>query len=320
KNELHDIHMNNSEVFESASDSNGNEIEEENNQVNDRFKKVKGYHAIPPPYTRNYMPSRPDLSFVGLDDSVYKTNVSKTITSVPRNESTASKSSKDNLEQPKDVRPSAPIVEEWESDSDDNCVTRPLIEQNKPSFAKINFVIEQNTYRQAENLRKSQRTVTFMRIKWLEKSMFNNIGRVTGQREVRQVWKNAQRVNHQNKLTHLHPKINFVPTAVLTKSGNVLVNTVKQNSSRAAISNSTARYVNTAASRPTMNGAKTCSNVFHKSHSSVKRTIYQRTAPKNSYFKEKVNTAKVNNVTTARKKAVVSVVHGHEENAIKSSA
>ncbi|GKB71582.1 hypothetical protein Tco_0932994 [Tanacetum coccineum] len=46
------------------------------------------------------------------DASVYKTNVSETITSVLRNESVVSKSSKDNLEQPKDVRPSAPIVEE----------------------------------------------------------------------------------------------------------------------------------------------------------------------------------------------------------------
>ncbi|GKA33710.1 hypothetical protein Tco_0720139, partial [Tanacetum coccineum] len=124
--------------------------------------------------------------------------------------------------------------------------------------------------------------------------MLNNMGRVTGQREVRPIWNNAQRVNHQNKLTHPHPKRNFVPTAVLTKSGNVLVNTAKQSSSRAAVSNSTARYVNTAASRPTMNGAKTCSNVFHKSHSSVKRTIYQRTTPKNSDFKEKVNTTKGN--------------------------
>ncbi|GJT88636.1 ribonuclease H-like domain-containing protein [Tanacetum coccineum] len=167
ENELHDCHLNKREVFESASDSSVNEIEEENNQVNDRFKKVEGYHAVPPPYTGNYMPSRPDLSFAGLDDSVYKTNVSETITSVPRNESTASKSSKDSLEQPKDVRPSAPIIEEWESDSDDDCVFRPSIEQNKPSYAKINFVksdentrksvIEQNTYRQAENLRKSQK-------------------------------------------------------------------------------------------------------------------------------------------------------------------
>ncbi|GKF36229.1 hypothetical protein Tco_0112987 [Tanacetum coccineum] len=170
ENELHDIHKNNSEVFKSASDSSVNEIEEENKQVNDRFKKVEGYHAVPSPYTRNYMPSRPDLSFARLDDSVYKTNVSETNSSVPRiestaskNESTTSKSSKDNLEQHKYVRPSAPIIEEWESDS----VIGPLFEQNKPSYAKINFiksdentrksVIEQHTNRQAENLRKSQR-------------------------------------------------------------------------------------------------------------------------------------------------------------------
>ncbi|GKB91456.1 hypothetical protein Tco_0963728, partial [Tanacetum coccineum] len=128
-------------------------------------EKVEGYHAVPPPYTRNYMPSRLDLSFAVLDDSVYKTNVSETIFSMPRNEITASKSSKDSLEQPKYVRPSAPIIEEWESDNDDDCVIRPSFEQNKPSYAKINFVksdentrksvIEQHTNRQAENLRKS---------------------------------------------------------------------------------------------------------------------------------------------------------------------
>ncbi|GKE72602.1 hypothetical protein Tco_1534643 [Tanacetum coccineum] len=166
ENELHDCLLNKREVFESASDSSVNEIEEENNQVNDRFMKVERYHAVPPPYTGNYMPSRLDLSFAGLDDSVYKTNVSETITSVPRNETTTSKSSKDSLEKPKDVRPSVPIIEEWESDCDDDCVIRPSFEQNKPSYAKINFVksnentrksvIEQHTNRQAENPRKSQ--------------------------------------------------------------------------------------------------------------------------------------------------------------------
>ncbi|GJT53629.1 ribonuclease H-like domain-containing protein [Tanacetum coccineum] len=112
ENELRNCHLNKSKVFESASDCIVNEIKEENNQVNDRFKKVEGYHAVPPPYTRNYMPSRPDLSFAGLYDSVYKTNVSETISSMPRIKSTASKSSKDSLEQPKDVKLSAPIIEE----------------------------------------------------------------------------------------------------------------------------------------------------------------------------------------------------------------
>ncbi|GJY52550.1 hypothetical protein Tco_0443397 [Tanacetum coccineum] len=194
--------------------------------------------------------------------------------------STTSNHSKDNLEQPKDVRPSAPIVEEWESDSDDDCVTRPSIEQNKPSYAKINFVksnentrksvIEQNTNRQVENLRKD---CNFYKNTMVGKSMLNNMGRITGQREVRPVWNNAQRVNHQNKLTYPDPKRNLVTTAVLTD--NVLVNTAKQSSSRAAVTNSTARYVNTAASNRTAKFcANPCSNVFHKSHSSVKRTIY----------------------------------------------
>nr|GEV00367.1 ribonuclease H-like domain-containing protein [Tanacetum cinerariifolium] len=58
--------------------------------------------------------------------------------------------------------------------------------------------------------------------------------------EVRPVWNNARRMNHQNfsKMTHPHPKRNFVPTAVATKSGQVLVNAAKQNS---AASTSTAR-------------------------------------------------------------------------------
>ncbi|GJS74699.1 putative ribonuclease H-like domain-containing protein [Tanacetum coccineum] len=58
---------------------------------------------------------------------------------------------------------------------------------------------------------------------------------------------NTERVNHQNKLTHPHPKRNFVPTAVATKSGLVPVNAAKQSSPRVAASISTARHVNTAA-------------------------------------------------------------------------
>ncbi|GJR66874.1 putative ribonuclease H-like domain-containing protein [Tanacetum coccineum] len=368
ENELHDCHLNKGEVFESASDSSVNEIEEENNQVNDRFKKVEGYHAVPPPYIGNYMPSRPDLSFAGLDDSVYKTNVSETITSVPRNESTASKSSKDSLEQPKDVRPSAPIIEEWESDSDDDYVTRPSIEQNKPSYAKINFVksdkntrksiIEQNTCRQPENLRKSQspridkrnwnglmtqklgdgfefnkkacfvcgslnhliKDCNFYENKMVGKSVLNNMGSVIGQREVRPVWNNAQRVNHQNKLTHPHPKRNFVPTAVATKSGLVPVNAAKQSSPRAATSISTARQVNTAASKPKVNVASPIKYSYFKAHSPLRRPFNQKSAAKTNNFNKKVYTAKVNNVTTAGPEVVVSTAEGKRENAVKSSA
>ncbi|GJU74333.1 hypothetical protein Tco_1265738 [Tanacetum coccineum] len=59
ENELHDSHK--SKVFESASDSSVNESEEDNNQVNDRYKAGVGYHAVPPPYTGNFMPPIPDM-------------------------------------------------------------------------------------------------------------------------------------------------------------------------------------------------------------------------------------------------------------------
>ncbi|GJZ72383.1 ribonuclease H-like domain-containing protein [Tanacetum coccineum] len=166
ENELHVSHMNKSEVFESASDSSVNESEEDNNQVNDMYKAGEGYHVVPPPYTGNFMPPRPNLFFTGLDDSVFKSAISETVTSVHQTETSASKTSKESMEKPKTVRPSAPIIEEWESHSDDDCMIRPSIEYNKPSYAKINFVksnennkksvIEQHTYRQAENLWKSQ--------------------------------------------------------------------------------------------------------------------------------------------------------------------
>ncbi|GJV47704.1 ribonuclease H-like domain-containing protein [Tanacetum coccineum] len=335
ENELHDSHMNKSEVFESASNSSVNESEEDNNQVYGRYKAGEGYHAVPPPYTGNFMPPRPDMSFAGLDDSIFKSAMSETVTSVHETEISASKTSKESMEKPKTVRSSAPLIEEWESDSDDDCMIRPSIEHNKPSYAKVNFdksdentrksVIEQHTYRQAKNLRKSQSSRVDKRnwngmmtrklgdgFEFKKKACF-----VCG--SLNHLIKDCNfyenKMNFSNNLTHPHPRRNFVPSAVITNSGKVPVNTAKQSFPRAATSTSTARYVNTAASRPTMNGAKPSSNIFHKSHSPVRRTINQRAATKNSDLKEKVNTAKVNNVTTAGPKAVVSVVQGHEAHA-----
>ncbi|GKB34078.1 hypothetical protein Tco_0879020 [Tanacetum coccineum] len=80
------------------------------------------------------------------------------------------------------------------------------------------------------------------------------------------VWNNASRVNHQNsqRLTHPHPKGNFVPKAVLIKSGLKTLNTARQNSSKAAVSVNTARPINTAYLRPIINSARTSSNASNR--------------------------------------------------------
>ncbi|GJV64593.1 hypothetical protein Tco_1475421 [Tanacetum coccineum] len=68
-----------------------------------------------------------------IDDSVYKTKVSETETSI-------SKTSKDIVENPKTVWPSAPIIGQWDTDIDNDSVFRPKSDQTKPKFTKINFV------------------------------------------------------------------------------------------------------------------------------------------------------------------------------------
>ncbi|GJR06144.1 putative ribonuclease H-like domain-containing protein [Tanacetum coccineum] len=255
----YDSQINESKVVHSVFNSRESDVE--NSPVNDRFKTGEGFHAVPPPYTGNYMPSRPDLSFAGLDDSVYKTKVSETETSI-------SKTSKDIVEKPKTIRPSAPIIEDWDTDSDNDSVFRPKTDQTKPKFTKINFiksdenvksVNKENTHKQVEYPRKSQSPRGNRRnwngmmtqklrnaFKFIKKACFV-CGSFNHLIKDCDFHDNKMWVNHQNKLTHPHLKRNFVPTAVATKLRQVPINAAKQNSPRAAASISTARPVNTVA-------------------------------------------------------------------------
>ncbi|GJR49832.1 putative ribonuclease H-like domain-containing protein [Tanacetum coccineum] len=96
----------------------------------------------------------------------------------------------------------------------------------------------------------------------------------------------------------------MVLRAVLMKSGLVSLNT--------------ARQVNTAHLKTTVNSARPMTNVFNKAHSTVRRPINNKTTTKNS--NQKVNTVRGNNVNTARPKAVVNAVKGNHVNAVKASA
>ncbi|GKB85072.1 putative ribonuclease H-like domain-containing protein, partial [Tanacetum coccineum] len=64
-------------------DMTGVKSDGDDNQTNDRFKKDNGYHTVPPPLTGNYMPPLADLSFAGLNDSVYRPTANKTSASTP---------------------------------------------------------------------------------------------------------------------------------------------------------------------------------------------------------------------------------------------
>nr|GEX08017.1 putative ribonuclease H-like domain-containing protein [Tanacetum cinerariifolium] len=153
---------------------------------------------------------------------------------------------------------------------------------------------------------------------WMvQKPVLKNMEKGTVQKEVRPVWNNAMRNNHQN---FFNSKRNFAPTAVLTKSGILPISTARQSSSRAATPVSNARPINTVASKPLVNVVKPRQNALQTSHSLSRRPFYQQTTLTNRNLNNNVNTAKANSINTAKEKQVTSAVGNQEINAVKSSA
>ncbi|GKD34590.1 putative ribonuclease H-like domain-containing protein, partial [Tanacetum coccineum] len=116
-------------------------------------------------------------------------------------------------------------------------------------------------------------------------------------------------------MTHLSHKRNMVPKAVLMRSD--------------LVSLTITRPVNTAQPRTTVKSASPMTNVFNKSHSTVRRHINNKTATKKRNFNQGVNTVKDKKfntarpkvvVNTAKPKAVLNAVKGNQVNAVKASA
>ncbi|GKC65087.1 ribonuclease H-like domain-containing protein, partial [Tanacetum coccineum] len=202
---------------------------------------------VPPPYTGNFMPPTPDLSFTGLDEFVNKPVVENI---------------KSDKEVSKVVRKSddSLIIKDWVSDSEEENVSQTKTKKKivKPSIVKKDF---DKSKQQQKLLGKLLNNFDHLQVDCnYHEKLFQN------QRMVEPVWNNAQRVNYQNfaKKTHPCAKKNLVPRAVLMKSGLVLVNT--------------ARQVNTTHSKTIVNAARPMSYLSKIAHSTVKSSIQKNTA------------------------------------------
>nr|GFC41678.1 hypothetical protein [Tanacetum cinerariifolium] len=78
--------------------------------IYDRYQLGDVYHAVPPPYTGTFMPSKPNLVFHNAHNDV---KIIHTAFNVELNPTKP-----DNVFSPTH-RPSAPIIEDWVSDSKD---------------------------------------------------------------------------------------------------------------------------------------------------------------------------------------------------------
>ncbi|GJW04833.1 hypothetical protein Tco_1563689, partial [Tanacetum coccineum] len=217
RDQLNENGSSGSELFNNVFDSRSSDGDD--NQTNDRFKKDNEYHVVRPPLTRNYIPPLADLSFAGLDDFVYRPTANKTSASVSQVETSNTPPSNTSVEMPRveSVRPSGVIIEDWVSDDKEDIFQFEDSQTTvKPSFKKIEFTKARNETVKTNKQAVKPRMVTLSPKRMRKESVLR---KGTSHKEVRQIWNNTQRINHQNK---------FVPTAVLTRSGRIPVCTAKQ--------------------------------------------------------------------------------------------
>nr|GEU94619.1 putative ribonuclease H-like domain-containing protein [Tanacetum cinerariifolium] len=331
-------------------------VYEEDIKIVDKCKTGLGYTTVPPPYTENFMPPKPDLSFSDLEDFVNEPIVSEPTVKKCVVKTSESKASADK---PKVVRKNfgPPLIEDQISDSKDEAESKPKIEKKtvKPSFAKIKFVkskeqvkyprkttVKQgdqnrkNTHRPRGNQRNwnnmmSQRFGSNFEIlnkacyvcgsfDYLQANCHYHQNQFKTQKMVKPVWNNNQRVNYNNfaKKSQPYAKRNMVQRALLLKSG--IVNTARQKISKTAVTVNTAKQVSTAHPKSTVNATRQMSYLSKSTHSSIKRPIHKKTTFNNSNVNQRVNTVRSKSVNTARPKAVVNAVQGNVVNAVKASA
>ncbi|GKF16764.1 hypothetical protein Tco_0061682 [Tanacetum coccineum] len=163
--------------------------------------------------------------------------------------------------QPK-VWSDAPIIEEYESDSEDESVSIPTKQQETPSFANKQVktpretVKNQFTHSQKPKGDKTELGYGFTvracfvcsSLNYLIRDCDFHEKRMARKAKLNNAWNNVQRVNKQNQ---------FVPSAVLTRTGKILVNTARasgtknvstarQSFNRQTVLTSIAMKVNTA--------------------------------------------------------------------------
>nr|GEW12053.1 retrovirus-related Pol polyprotein from transposon TNT 1-94 [Tanacetum cinerariifolium] len=178
--------------------------------IMDKCKTRLRYNAVPPPYTGNFMPPKPDLVYPSLDD----------------------------------------FVDEFDYVSKSKEEDEPKFQTVKPNFTKIEFVKPKTNRKPVEQIRQDTRKSPRGNKRNWNQQMSQNLGsdfemfskacHVCGSfdhlkndcnnwsnngRFAKPVWTNAQRVNKQNfsKLTHPSSKRNMVPRTVLTRhiTGNI---------------------------------------------------------------------------------------------------
>ncbi|GJS70320.1 hypothetical protein Tco_0703161 [Tanacetum coccineum] len=187
--------------------------------LNERLVKTGEMHDVPPPMTGNYMPSGPDIE---VDYSQFTYGPKQTQPSESESQSSEFDTCESNIStepselvselvvnksnvecQPK-VWSDAPIIEEYESDSEDECVSIPTKQQETPSFAN----------QQVKNLLNDLiRDCDFHEKRMARKADLNNVSNARAS-STKKFCTARQSFNRQTVLTNTAMKVNTVKPIV----------------------------------------------------------------------------------------------------------
>ncbi|GKA52370.1 ribonuclease H-like domain-containing protein [Tanacetum coccineum] len=297
------------EVFHSVFESRTSDIED--SHVNDRY--AEGMHAVPPLMTRNYMPLGPDKE---VDDSLFTYGQKQSKSSKSDFASCESNSSVETNEyvptpvtnEPKPVSnpkvwSDAPIIEEYESDSDDEHVSLPTKEQETPSFAFDNTVKHVKTPRQTVRKQDTCSQSPKPNKKDWNGLMSKKLGLGYGFTKkacfvcgsfshlIRDCDFHEKRMAKQvklNKQKAVLTRTGIIPVNTTRASGTNNISTARHNFNSQAVLTNAARKDNTV--KPIVNDVRP-KTVFHKTHSPIRRPFERKTAPKKNLANQNVNTA-----------------------------
>nr|GEV45080.1 hypothetical protein [Tanacetum cinerariifolium] len=254
--------------------------------IYDRYHLGDGYHVVPPPYTGTFMTPKPDLVFHDAP------HVNETVHTTFTVELSPTKPEKDLSPT---HRPSAPIIEDWVSDSEDDyeaeipqntpCFVQPTEQVKTPRpFVKLveNSIQATNNKiailkpKRHGNRRNRKACFVCMSLTHLIKD-YDYYEMKMAQTPARN---HAQRGNHQQyaRMTLLNPQKHVVPTIVLTKSKIVPI--------------TAARPVTTSIPKPHVTRPRPAKTIVTKPYSPPRRNINRSPSLKASTFPLKVTAAK----------------------------
>nr|GEU58402.1 retrovirus-related Pol polyprotein from transposon TNT 1-94 [Tanacetum cinerariifolium] len=221
--------------------------------IYDRYQSDNGYYVVPPPYTGTFMPPKPDLVFNNAPNDVETDRLAFTVKISPP---------KPDQELSHTHKPSAPIIEDWVSDSKDESET------TTPQNTAIPKPISNGT-------RKNRKAC------FVCKSL-DHLIKVCDYHEKKMAQPTAR--NHAKKGTHKqyaqmtlpYPHRHVVRAAVLTQSKLVPITVV--------------RPVSTAIPKINVTSTRQAKTIVTKTNSPPRRHINRSPSPKASTFPPKVTT------------------------------